>query len=226
MNYQIITDKEKLLQFIEWLPELEENEKYYCCLFARKKYCEGQIKSSDKTQLKRFVSNKSRLFEKIKQLEVEIGAYRLKNMDAPQESLALYINPNPRNLKLATYDGIIKLTELLKKDKKNFNPHAELLSCIQRSTGRKIFLDFDVDTKDFDFAKLKEAVNVSCLDILETRGGYHLLVRLSELEPAYKKSFYNKIMALGVDQAGDQLLPVAGCIQGGFTPKFIEVFWK
>ncbi|MEZ4884797.1 MAG: hypothetical protein R3E32_08745 [Chitinophagales bacterium] len=224
MNYQIITNPKKLHEFIEWLPELEANEKYYCCLFARKKYCEGQMKSSDKTQLKRFVSDKSRLFEKIKQLEVEIGAYKLKNIDAPQESLALYINPNPRDLTKATYDGIIQLTQLLKNNRRNFNPHAELLNCIQRSLGRQIFLDFDVDTKDFDFEKLKEVVNVSCLKILETRGGYHLLVRLSEVEPAHKKSFYNKIVALGVDQTGDQLLPVAGCVQGGFTPRFLEMF--
>lgn len=222
MNYKIITDQARLLEFIDWLPELEDNEKFYCCLFARKKYCENQIRSNDKTQLKRFLSDKRRLFEKIKQLEVEVGAYKLKDIDAPQESLALYINPNPRNLKRATYDSIIKLTELLKNNNKNYNPHAEIMSCIQRSTGRKIYLDFDVDTKDFDFEQLKEIINQSCLDILETRGGYHILVKLAAIDLEYKKSFYNKIVALGVDQTGDQLLPVPGCTQGGFTPKFIE----
>lgn len=224
MQYQIITNPTLLREFINWLPDLEDNEKYYCTLFARKKYCQDQIKSNAKSQLKRFLSDKSRLFEKIKQLEVEIGAYRLKDDAAPQESLALYINPNPRNLKKATFDGIIRLTELLKNDQKNFNPHSIILNCIQQSTSRKIFLDFDIDTKDFDFEALKKAINPSCLDILETRGGYHVLVRLANVELAYKKDFYQKIVALGVDQAGDQLLPVAGCVQGGFTPRFIEPF--
>lgn len=225
MIYQIITDETKLLQFIDWLPELEENEKFYCCLFARKKYSQNSdMIASDKTQLKRFLSDKSRLLRKIKQLEVKLGAYQLRKTAAPQESLALYINPNPRNLKKATYDSIIQLTQLLKKDKGNFNPHAEVMSCIQKSASRKIFLDFDVDTKDFDFDQLKEVINPSCLDILETRGGYHILVRTADIEPAYKKSFYNKIVALGVDQTGDQLLPVAGCTQGGFTPSFVEMF--
>jgi len=223
MNYQIISNKEKLLKFIDWLPELEANEKYYCCLFARKKYCADQIKSNDKTQLKRFLSDKTRLYQKIKQLEVPLGAYQLKDIAAPQESLALYINPNPRNLKKATFDGIIKLTQLLKNDNKNFNPHAELLSIIQKTISRKIYLDFDVDFKDFDFDKLKDIINLSCMDIVETRGGYHLLVKLAEIEKVYKKTFYQKISALGVDQTGDQLLPVPGCVQGGFVPRFIKV---
>lgn len=222
MNYQIISDKEKLLAFIDWLPELKANEKFYCCLFARKKYCADEIKSNDKTQLKRFLSNKTRLYQKIKQLEVPIGAYQLKDIAAPQQSLALYINPNPRNLKRATFDGIIKLTQLLKNDNNNFNPHAEMLSVIQKTVSRKIYLDFDVDTKDFDFLQLKRIINLSCMDIVETRGGYHLLVRLAEIEKPYKKTFYQKISALGVDQTGDQLLPVPGCVQGGFVPRFIK----
>lgn len=224
MNYQIITDKEKLLAFIEWLPDLEDNEKFYCTLFSRKKYAQEEIETNDKTQLKRFLSDKERLYNKIKQLEVEVGAYQLKNTTAPQESLALYINPNPRNLKRATYDGIIKFTELLKSDNNNFNPHAEIMSIIQRSLSRKVYLDFDIDTKAFDFDKIPEIINTSCLQVLETRGGYHLLVRLSEVENQYRKTFYNQIIALGVDQTGDQLMPIPGCVQGGFTPSFIQKF--
>lgn len=224
MNYQIITDKAKLLDFIEWLPELEDNEKFYCTLFSRKKYSNDEIETNDKTQLKRFLSDKDRLYNKIKQLEVEVGAYQLKNIAAPQESLALYINPNPRNLKRATYDGIIKFAELLKSDNNNFNPHAEIMSIIQRSLSRKVYLDFDIDTKAFDFDKIPEVINTSCLQVVETRGGYHLLVHLSEIENQYRKTFYNQIIALGVDQTGDQLMPVPGCVQGGFTPSFVNKF--
>ena len=125
-------------------------------------------------------------------------------------------------MKKATFDGIIKLTQLLKNDNKNFNPHAELLSIIQKTISRKIYLDFDVDFKDFDFNQLKDIINLSCMDIVETRGGYHLLVKLKEIEKQYKKTFYQKITALGVDQTGDQLLPVPGCVQGGFVPRFIK----
>jgi hypothetical protein len=166
------------------------------------------------------------LFDKIKQLECEVGAYRLKDSAAPQESLVLYINPNPRNLKRATYESIIALTKLLQNDNDGFNPHQEVLSCIQKSSGKKRFLDFDIDDKEFDVQRLADCVNTSALHILKTRGGYHALVELDKVEAQYKSSFYNNMMKLDVDQTGDQLLPVAGCTQGGFMPHFIDVDWK
>lgn len=222
MHYQIILDEQKFRQFIEWLPDLEPNEKFYCSLFARKKYCQELIKSNDKAQLRRFLSDKERLYDKVKQLEVPLGAYRLGDRVAPQESLVLYINPNPRNLIRASYDGIIKLTEMLKYQNQNFNPHAEIMSCIQRSQSRKLYLDFDIDHPEFDLRQLEGRINLDAVDVLQTRGGYHVLVRLDRVAEAYQKTFYRALTELDVDQTGDQLLPVAGCTQGGFMPQFVE----
>lgn len=220
MNYEIIRDEKKLREFIEWLPELNENEKYFVCLFARKKYCKDKIKSNDKTQLKRFVSNKEKLFDKIKQLECAVGSYKLKTIDAPPESLVLYINPNPRDMKKAAFHLVRKCMDLMQSNDRYFNIHAEALSCIQRSKSKSYFCDFDIDSKDIDLNKLNDILPREAYNIIETRGGYHLLVKT---RVAPKTKWHVDIRKIfNVDQVGDQLIPVCGCCQGDFMPKLLN----
>ena len=231
MNYKIIADEDKLRAFIDWLPELESNEKYYLSLFSRKKYCESKIKSNDKTQLRRFTATKDRIFDKIKQLEIPLDAWRLKDIGAPQESLALYITLNPRCMKKATEKMGKKCWDLMKGE--NYNLHAEAMSCIQQSKSRTCFVDFDIDEKDIDIDRswLDEVVGHGNYEIVETRGGYHLLVEPDKAtryrqEKYNDKNWYQLIQKkypkeISIDQSGDQLMPVVGAVQGGFVPRFI-----
>jgi len=222
MNYQIIKDENRLLEFIEWLPDLKENEKFYCTLFSRKKYAQDSNMKSDKNQLKRFLSDKARMVNKIRQLEIKKGEYKIFGDPVDENSLALYINPNPRDLRKAAFNSLIELTKLLRDEKKSLNPHAEVMSCIQRSIGNKVYLDFDIDYKPFDAKNLDPFINQDCVKILETRGGFHLLVEVKKIKEEFKSKFYNGIKSLNVDQTGDQLIPIPGCTQGGFVPRFIN----
>ena len=225
MNYKIVKDEKLLKEFIDWLPELRETEKYYLCLFARNKYCKEltHIKS-DKAQLKRFVSDKERMFQKIKQLEIEVGWYRQKHMVVPEEALALYITPNPRDMWKATVNSMVKLANCIRDQNIMVNPHQEVLSEIQRTKSRTCWIDFDIDKEgeqlDHAVEYIKKHINEDAVVWLRTRGGMHCLVDPNKVEQQYKSNFYVKILALA-DQTGDNMIPVPGCTQGMFIPHFI-----
>lgn len=227
MNYKVIQDEQLFLKFIEWLPDLERNEMFYCCLFSRKKYCPELVYSSDKSQLKRFTATKNTLYDKVRQLECPIGSYRLKDREVPQESLVLYINPNPRDLIKASFESIKELATCLQNKSQGFNPYQEVISCIQRASSRKIWFDIDIDQTDQNMLNhtiqiIKETLNNDCLTFIKTRGGVHCLIETAKIKEEYKKTWYTQIMGLpNIDQTSDQLLPVVGCCQGGFVPYFL-----
>lgn len=244
MNYKIITDEKVLRDFIDnVLPDLEAHEKYYFCLFARNKYCKDIAHiSSDKAQLKRGSSDKARLFEKIKQLEVELGCYTSKGKVVPQEALALYITPNPRNMFKATVNTMVKLAQSIRDENVMMNPHQEAMSEIQKAKSRTAYVDFDMDYKPdltIDSSLTEQMKFMHFVDnlrmhlygfmgatadfkILETRGGFHILVKPDSVEPQFKNTWYKNIKSLPhIDQTGDQMIPVPGTYQGGFTPNFV-----
>ena len=224
-NYKIINDEKQLIEFIDWLPDLKPHETYYTCLFARAKYSEGLVLPSRQTQLKRFTSNKAYLLSKIKQLECALGSYTYKGLPIPQQALALYINPNPRDLEKATRNSLIKFAHLITKPYTGYNPHTEVLSEIQTAHSRKVYMDFDFDGVEpltvLGTLNEKNTINLDALHIIKTRGGCHVLVELNKIQSYFKNTWYQSIAQMeGVDNKGDELLPVPGCSQGNFTPFF------
>lgn len=220
-NYKIIIDEDRLKNFIEWLPEHKINEQYYWCLMARRKYSTSTpwIKS-DKQQLKRGTSTKERLFDKIAQLECKLGAYKSNDIEIPQEALALYISVNPRDLYKATLRSIGHLAKIIECNGQNSNPHQEVLSEIQKTTGTKKYIIFDIDDKDETVLNTCIDIVSGNLDVIETRGGYHLFVHKDKIDKIEDKQWYKKIAAYS-DQINDIMTPVVGCTQGNFMPKII-----
>ena len=216
MFYKIIQDEEKLLEFIEWLPDISKDECYYLTLFARKKY-DSSIKS-DKAQLKTIITNKERMLSKIKQLETKIGTYTLNDVPVTQKSLVLYIT-TPRSHSEANRKLTKNIIDNLFKGI-SINPYKESLRCLQtaKSLSNKLLL-FDIDDNNFDVKSIY--LNDDSYSIVKTRGGYRIIVYSTKVDWIFKKSFYMKLSNIS-DQTGDLFIPVVGCTQGGFTPYFIK----
>jgi hypothetical protein len=225
-NYKIITNPDLLKRWIkEFLPDLQENEQYYCCLFARKKYCkEVPWIKSDKSQLKRFTSKKEFLFNKIHQLEVPFGAYELSDNPVPQAALAVYVSANPRDLWKATVRSIGKLANVLECNGKNSNPHQEVMSEIQKTVGTRKYVCFDVDVKsEDDLTKIINLCDGYC-NVTETRGGYHVFILKDKVDQIKTKNWYQEISKYA-EQTGDLMTPPWGTLQGGWEvrPKYLYV---
>jgi hypothetical protein len=218
MNYKIITDETLLREFINWLPDCEDHEQYYLTLFARKKYC-PDVKwiKSDKGQLARKTSKKELIFDKIAQMECKLGAYKLDGNPVPQEALACYITPSPRDLWKATVRSIGKLATVLECNGKNSNPHQEVMSEIQKSQSKKKYVVFDIDEKDETV--LQECIDTvdGYCDVTETRGGYHVFVHKDKIDLITDKMWYLKLKKFS-DVTGDAMTPPWGTYQGGHVP--------
>lgn len=234
MNYKIILNEEKLNKFIdEVLPNLSNDETFYVSLFARSKYAQNEDdkkKLASKAQYKRFCANKKNLVSKLKQLETPYGTYEYKGFVVPQETLAVYITLNPRSIKNAMMKTMEKILDNIKKETYNKPPHVIGLDSIQISPSTKKFynFDFDMDKTEFSVDAFSNIIkNETSLEkddyfILETRGGYHLLVK-NEVKEKNKK-WYMEIQELFKKYSDDDhidldgIIPLPYCVQGGFEP--------
>jgi len=232
MNYQIITDENLLDEFIStFLKPCSPDETYYCCLFARSKYAKNEdgtnkfphIKT-DKNQLKRFLATPNTLKIKIKQLEVPFGAYITKDGEPiPQEALALYITPNRRSQKKAMFKLMKRLIDIQECNGQGFNINAEAISAVQKSKSKTDWIDFDIDSKNIDISSIENVLPLGTYKILETRGGYHIMIDRDKVKKSNApKNWYILLgQMFEIDQSGDNMIPMVGTYQGGFTPKFI-----
>ena len=231
-RYKIIADPEAFREFIDWLPDCEPNEQFYCCLFSRKKYVSEEKRAehpwikSDKDQLKRFTSRKEFLYKKVEQCEAPHGAYEYApGKPVFQEAMAIYVSVNPRDLWKAHWGSVKKLLTIIESEGKLANPHQEVMSIIQQTSGKKRSVMFDFDTKvGVSVQQMIDTCDGFC-DIIETRGGYHVHVLLEYAQQIKNKKWHNAFRELPFcDVSGDEMSPMVGTYQGGFVPRFAYRF--
>lgn len=229
MNYQVVVDEDEFNKFIQWLPPLEKEECHYVALLARDKYIRdlgiGTF-NSDKHQCSRFTTTHDRLLLKLKQCETEVGNYAVKDIEVPQQALAAYMTINPRSQTKAAKWLLKRLADVVADCEQNVNVSQESLTAIHKSVGRKLFVDVDFDNVPLAYtvAQMNSYINADCVKILQTRGGFHAIIRLEAIEEKYVKSWYKNITSLeGADIAGDTLIPIPGTYQGGLVPKLHDM---
>lgn len=226
--YQLIVDKNELHRFLDFLPETDDSNQYYVTLFGRKKYLpDHPTLKSDKTMLARWTSNKERFINKLEQKETRIGTYLGTNeLAVPQEALACYMTPSPRDFRKVAFNTIKVFADKLSKDG-YINPRQEVMNLIQTTGSKNSFQVFDIDSKDPAVLQvIREAVDNLC-SIIETRGGFHILINPSDLkdQPTVAKNWYT-IVSSKADVTGDALVPIPGTYQGGFVPRLIQISRK
>ncbi len=220
-TYQIINDFDKLTKFISWLPELRTDECFYLTLFARKKYHHSA--KNDKSQCKRVTAtSKDWLLRKIWQMEIALDRYTNKDgSSVHNDALALYISINPRNFVSAQKFLLKRLADVIAGGVCQLNPVSLAMSSIQKAKSRTIYVDFDFDNVVYKnyIQVLVGIINKDAYSVINTRGGFHILVSPNKVEDKFKHSWYQNIKELQCcDVSGDNLIPVVGCCQGGFTP--------
>lgn len=232
-KYKILKDEVELLRFVEALPALQDGQKFYVSLFARKKYGYTEGLKNDKSQLKRFTCRKEDILSKLKKLEVELDLYTSGDIPINQNSLVVYITPNPRDMHRAGLKTAKEIITMVERGDKIYNPQAIALNQIQVSGDRKFF-DVDVDflpgrgcSLERLLSDLQGNINPGAIfGVVVTRGGFHILLKLEDISDEYKKSWYNNIRSMScenyeVTMNGDNMIPIPGCVQSDFIPKFI-----
>lgn len=230
-HYKVIADPGELKKFIDWLPDLTVEETFYVALLARNKYSKhlniGTF-NSDRHQCARFLTTKERLFTKIHQTEAPLDSYRIKEATIPQEALACYMNVNPRNQVRAQGKLLEMISKSLVSNRKDVNLYQDAMSAVHKTVSRKVFIEFDVDGDDINIGeyaeKISKIINPECVSLVMTRGGFHILVKASDVDKKYVKSWYNNIRTLpGIDQVGDAMTPIPGTYQGMFIPRLLPL---
>jgi len=227
--YEIIIDDGIFNDFIyTFLPELEENQVYYVALFARKKYTPNPIHlgNGDRNQLSRFVvSSKEKMIRKIKRLEIphDNGGYVTRSgSNITEQALALYVLPNPRDTKKATANLMKKSAEFFLNNSGFNSISSSVISEIHKCPIKsKPFIIFDIDKKDPEDLNYIGEITNHFHKVLETKNGYHIILKKEDIPRFESKYWYNKLKELS-DQSGDIMIPIPGCRQGDFSPKFLN----
>lgn len=223
-TYSIIKDLNKLKEFVNYLPVPNDEERYQVQLISRNKYLQEDKKNSQSHIIQSFYDlKKIDIIPVIERMEVPLGSYKIKGIPIQEESLCVYMCYNPYNRVKAHTKMLASLASMNCNKELNTSTNKIVSSSIAKAIERKLIMSIDVDDsykEDMYGQLIDEIIHYSSYRILNTKGGFHILVDLTSyyLTKDWLKKLKEKIVC---DVCGVSTLnPVPGCIQGDYVPYF------
>jgi hypothetical protein len=233
--YKVISDENEVLKFFKlFFKDALEGYSVMLLPVARRKYW-TPLSTSTINLSKQIISMNipsERFVAYLRKYEVLDGLHKDKTTSIPSEALAYYLTSNPLSEKrafcLLQKEMIDRMQQMLLSPTQSFDLRADKMydSCLHRSAD-KTFMKLDVDTKVVEqISVLKEFFRVNEIKpfiVVESRGGYHILLKRSELGELHKAihSFVEKNNTwISVEKDG--LIIIPGTYQGGFPTRIVD----
>jgi hypothetical protein len=210
---------------------VDEMKKFYDMVGFEKKthqtFIAVRLKYSKDTSVKnRVLSQKcvydctfERFVDLIKKYELPVGCYKEGDLVLPNECMVVYCTTNARNTKQGVRKLIMECMDAaFSGDDYVFNHmNTKLNGAIMASKDKTLLTTIDIDSKD-EYQEVKEFLEENKIvpaGVVETRGGYHVLLRTDDnLGDVYRKFSKKHTM-------GDTFCPIPGTLQGGFPVRFV-----
>jgi len=197
---------------------------------ARRKYylslSDSQINISTK-----IVYKESDLLNELQRYEVAIGLYKDKNGAIPNEAFGMYLSANPMDELEGFFsfqkDMLERIRQHINGNETNLNRIMSIFKSHLHKTVLQRYLKLDIDTKEpknieilTDFFK-QNGINPYL--IIETRGGYHIL--LDNVCGSHHSILYKfaKEHPLFITIEKNGMIVIPGTYQGGFLTRIVTI---
>lgn len=241
----IVHDEEQVKQFHRlFFGCLKTHECGYIFMAARKKY--EPLLSCNLGCLDRKILQSNE--DMTTALDSFNREYNQKNgMIVPDTARAYYATLNPRCTKAAASTLMKSMIDDFTTDQNNqklfYKIPSQFLTLVHQNCARKLYKGLDVDDKTFlpEVMATLSVYNVEPVCIIETRGGYHVILNHASLGAtsnnngslAHRKmtlgEFIHKVIVTwrrtgdkqAVEYMKDPNSPIPGTYQGGFPVRFV-----
>jgi hypothetical protein len=219
--HDLVYDEEQIMRFARLIKSDAGIHQIF--LNARKKYSVDKSPHKNKHMNPKVFSNTKpeQFLNIVKSYERPIGSYRDSNEVFPTDILVLYATTNPRSGVAAAKKFVGEIMDAAFSDIKEeyifSHLHDRLNSCIMGSKGDIELITIDIDGKELypKVAEFLKEIDEQPAAVIETHGGYHVLLNKSEKTSLLFKEFSS------IHTMGDIFCPIPGTYQGGFPVRFV-----